>query len=127
MSRKSGSRFFETGHAGEMPVNTKIHLDPNGHDLTIERSQDVEDILARNKAFRAHEQTSEWGRHIASIPCVILEKWLNEEAARGNATIRWGSREFDALVARKLRDPDWAYLRTDKPALMMGWAKQQGN
>jgi hypothetical protein len=105
-------------------VKTSIHLDPNGRDLTIERAQDVEDILARNKALRAEQQASEWGRHIASIPCVILEKWLNEEAARGNPTIRWGSREFDALVAKKLRDPDWAYLRTDKSALMMGWERK---
>jgi len=108
-----------------MTVSTRIHLDPNGRDLVIECTQDVEDILARNNALRGQEQRSEWGRHIASIPCVILEKWLNEEAARGNTTIRWGSREFDALIAMKLRDPDWAYLRTDKPALMMGWHREK--
>jgi len=106
-----------------MSVATRIHLDPNGRGLTIERVQDVEHILARNKALRAQEQRSDWGRHIASIPCVILERWLNEEAARGNQTLRWGSQEFDALIAKKLRDPDWAYLRTDRPALMAGWKK----
>jgi hypothetical protein len=105
----------------KMSISTRIHLDRNGRDLTIERTQDVADILARNKALRAQQQTSDWGRHIASIPCVILEKWLNEEAARGNPTMRWGSREFDALVAKKLRDPDWAYLRTDKTSLTVGW------
>ena len=107
-----------------MSVETRFHLEPNGRDLTIERVQDVEEILARNKILRAQEQRSDWGRHIASIPCVILEKWLNEEAARGNSAIRWGSPEFDALVAKKLRDPDWAYLRTDKPTPMLGWDKQ---
>jgi hypothetical protein len=106
-------------------IETRIHLDQNGWDLTVERVQDVEDILARNKTLRGEQQRSEWGRHIASIPCVVLERWLNEEATRGNQTIRWGSREFDALVARKLRDPDWAYLRTDKPALMVGWGKKE--
>lgn len=109
-----------------MSVATRLCLDPNGRDLTVERVQDVEDILARNKALRTQEQRSDWGRHLASIPCVILERWLNEEASRGNRTIRWGSQEFDALVAKKLRDPDWAYLRTDKPALTVGW-KKQGN
>jgi hypothetical protein len=107
-----------------MPTETRIHLDSNGRALTVERIQDVEDILARNKVFRAEDQCSDWGRHIASIPCVILECWLNEEAARGNQTIRWGSKEFDALIARKLRDPDWAYLRTDKPTLIVGWEKR---
>lgn len=105
-----------------MSVHTRFRLDPNGRDLTVERVQDVEDILARNKALRGEVQTSDWGRHVASIPCVILERWLNEEASRGNQTIRWGSREFDALIARKLRDPDWAHLRTDKPGLILGWS-----
>jgi hypothetical protein len=104
-----------------MAVETRFHLDSGGQDIAIERVQDVEDILARNRELRAQEQRSDWGRHIASIPCVILERWLNDEAARGNQAIRWGSKEFDALVARKLRDPDWAYLRTDKPALTVGW------
>ena len=106
-----------------MSIDTRYHLDANGRDLTVERIQDVADILARNKALRSEEQRSDWGRHIASIPCVILERWLNEEASRGNQTVRWGSREFDALVARKLRDPEWAYLRTDKPALMVGFRR----
>ena len=107
-----------------MTIETRFHLDPNGRDLSVERVQDVEDILAHNKVLRAQQQVSDWGRHIASIPCVILERWLNEEAARGNRTIRWGSKEFDALIAKKLRDPDWAHLRTDKPAFMIGWKKQ---
>jgi hypothetical protein len=106
-----------------MAVETRFHLDRGGQDIAIERVQDVEDILARNRELRAQEQRSDWGRHIASIPCVILERWLNDEAARGNQTIRWGSKEFDALVARKLRDPDWAYLRTDKRALTVGWTR----
>jgi len=107
-----------------MSIETRFHRDPNGRDLTVERVQDVEAILARNKVLRARDQAGDWGRHIASIPCVILERWLNEEAVRGNQTIRWGSKEFDALIAKKLRDPDWAHLRTDKPALMIGWEKR---
>jgi len=45
---------------------------------------------------------------------VILVRWLNEEYARGNASLRMFTAELDQLIARKLRDPDWAYLRTDR-------------
>lgn len=75
--------------------------------------QDVEPILERNKQLRSMEQRSDWGRHIASIPNVTITQWLNEEYARGNVDLRLGSKEFDQLVAKKLRDPDYAYLRTD--------------
>lgn len=79
--------------------------------------QDVEPILERNKELRTMEQRSDWGRHIASIPNVTITQWLNEEYARGNVGIRFGSKEFDELVAKKLRDPDWKYLRTDCSAI----------
>lgn len=79
--------------------------------------QDVEPILERNKRLRTMEQRSDWGRHIASIPNVIITKWLNEAWACGNVDLRFGTKEFDELVARKLRDPDWAYLRTDCTAI----------
>ena len=41
---------------------------------------------------------------------MILLKWLNEEHARGNTGLRLFTQEFDELVAKKLADPDWAYL-----------------
>jgi hypothetical protein len=37
---------------------------------------------------------------------VILLRWLNEEYVRGNTQLRMFTREFDELVAKKLRDPD---------------------
>ena len=95
-------------------LQTRIHLDLNGRDITVERTQDVEDIIERNKALQTIEQRSDWGRHVASIPVVFLEKWLNEEWARGNTTIRLFDAEFNALLARKLRDPDYRFLRVDK-------------
>lgn len=76
--------------------------------------QDVEPILERNKALRSMPQKSDWGRHVASIPNVILTKWLNEEWARGNTTIHLFGEEMDRLIAKKLQDPEWAYLRVDK-------------
>ncbi len=86
-----------------------------GRALTINRVQDVEPIIEDNKRLQAEPQSRLSSfRHIARIPNVILEKWFNEELARGNVSLKWGGKEFDAIVARKLLDPDWAYLRVDR-------------
>ncbi len=91
---------------------TVVHLDVNG-DLHVLTTQNVEGILDHNKNLRNEAQRSDWGRHVASIPNVILTRWLNEEWARGNNTINLGGPEVEQLIERKLADPDWAYLRTD--------------
>lgn len=95
-------------------VETRLHLDRTEGKIIAERVQDVAPILDRNHALRGEAQRSDWGRHVASVPCVILERWLNEELERGNTSIRLFSAEMDALVARKLQDPDWKWLRADK-------------
>jgi hypothetical protein len=100
-------------------VQARIHRD--GGNVAIEHVQDVEPILERNKMLRGEEQRSDWGRHIASIPNVIYVKWLDEEHAKGNTSLRMFTVEFDEIVHKKLQDPEWAYLRTDKPALVSGW------
>lgn len=102
-------------------VQVRIHKDSNGKDLAVEHVQDVEPILERNHALRGMEQKSDWGRHVASIPNVIYIRWLDEEHRKGNANLRLFTPEFDEIVQKKLADPDWAHLRTDKPALITGW------
>jgi hypothetical protein len=104
-----------------MGLSIRPHLDRDGSRLVIEHVQDVAPILDWNSEARRDEQHSDWGRHIARIPNVIYVKWLNEEHARGNTGLRLFTPEFDAIVQQKLNDPDWAYLRTDKPALQGGW------
>ena len=99
----------------------KPHFDSNGQDLAVEHVQDIEDIMENNKVLRTMDQKSDWGRHIASIPNVIYLQWLNEEHDKGNTSLRMYSKEFDEIVHKKLNDPEWAYLRVDKPALIMGW------
>ena len=99
---------------GGLLMQTTLLRDRNDNRIIAYSEQDVEPILERNKALRSIEQKSDWGRHIASIPNVILVKWLNEEHARGNVSLRLFSAEFNRLIAKKLKDPDWAYLRTDK-------------
>lgn len=103
-------------------IQTRIILDSNGQDLAIEHVQDVEPILERNKYLRSQEQTNTDGlKEVAEIPCVTLMQWLNEEHARGNTSLQLLSPEFDLIIKKKLDDPDWAYLRTDRPALITGW------
>jgi len=92
-------------------MRTDILLDHTGT-VIASTTQDVEPILERNKLLQAEPQRSDWGRHVAQIPNVLLVQWLNEEHARGNTQLRMFTREFDELVARKLADPEWAYLKT---------------
>lgn len=99
-------------------METRFHFDQGN--MIVENVQDVGDILDNNRRLRSVEQKSDWGRHVASIPNVIMTRWLNEEWARGNTTIRLFGPEMDALVERKLKDPEWAFLRTDS-SHVQGW------
>jgi hypothetical protein len=92
-------------------VVTRVHLDRSDGVVHVERIQDVEPILERNKALQSIPQRSDWGRHIASIPNVILERWIHEE---GVNYLALPGEEFARLIRRKLKDPDWRHLRTDK-------------
>lgn len=103
-------------------LETRLLLDSNGNDLAIRHTQDVEPILEWNKVLRSEEQHNDWGRHVAEIPDVIYVRWLDEEHAKGNTNLRLFTPEFDAIVQKKLRDPDWFYLRTDRPRLQAGWS-----
>lgn len=100
----------------------RIHLDSNGKDLAIEHIQDVEAILERNAELRTQEQHSDWGRHVATIPNVVYVKWWDEQYRKGNTNLKLFSHEFDQIVRKKLQDPEWAFLRTDRPALQCGWS-----
>lgn len=97
-----------------MSAVTQLRLDRTEKLIIAETMQDVEPILERNKELRSIQQKSDWGRHVASIPNVIIAKWLNEAWASGNTQLRPFTKEFDELVTLKLKDPDWKYLRVDK-------------
>ena len=102
-------------------MERKLFVDEGEKTLTFVNVQDVEPILDLNKEQRSEDQHSDWGRRIARIPNSILLQWFYEEQAKGNLTLQMYTEEFDRIVARKLQDPDWAYLRTDKPKLQAGW------
>lgn len=88
--------------------------------ITVYSLDDVEPYLERNKVLRGIGQKSDWGRHIASIPNIVMVKWLNEQWQRGN-NIRYLSPEWNEVVAEKLKDPEWAYLRVDAPSHAVGF------
>lgn len=99
----------------------KLFVDSGARCLTFVNSQDVEPILDDNKELRSTDQHSDWGRHTHRIPNVILLQWFYDEHAKGNTTLKMYSAEWDQLVARKLQDPDYFYLRVEKPKLQMGF------
>ena len=86
----------------------------------VRYEDEVDPHLDRNAALRGNSQKSDWGKHVASIPNIIALKWLNEEWNRGH-DLKLFSKEWMEFVARKLRDPEWAYLRTDGPVNQIGW------
>lgn len=104
-------------------MQSKLWLDRNDKLIIAEKVQDVEPILEHNKALQSIEQRSDWGRHVASVPMVIIEKWLNEEYARGNTSLRFLGPGFDAWYEKKIKDPDNRAWRTDNPSnpFHLGW------
>ena len=90
-------------------IRTRVHRDAGERLVHFERVQDVEPIIERNKALQSEPQAGDF-RHIASIPNVILERWMNEE---GVNYLALPAEEFARLIRKKLADPDWRWLRTD--------------
>lgn len=91
-------------------INTGIDYDPVDDEAMIVHQQDCEPTLQLNKQLyndgtNGYGPTREW-RRIASIPNIILEKWLKEEGIR-----YWDSEDTPKLAA-KLDDPEWRFLRT---------------
>lgn len=98
-------------------IQTRFYRESDGG-FTIQSRQDVEPILDRNKELQNTEQRSDWGRHIASIPNIIIDKWSKDHGVNLMALPK---DEFARFVKRKLDDPDWKWLRTDqgRPANIM--------
>jgi hypothetical protein len=77
----------------------------------VRRIDDVEDVLENNKRLQNEAQNTKGGwHHIAEIPAIIIEKWINEDGVTYQEIMSPGG--FESIVKRKLRDPDWKWLRT---------------
>lgn len=90
-------------------IATRVHKHSDGEHLTFERVQDVEAILDRNKQLAndgdGYSKSREL-RRVASIPLVVIEKWLNEEG------INFFDPNCEAVIRRKLNSQEYQYLRT---------------
>lgn len=87
---------------------TDIRFNSDGS-CVVRAEQNVDGFLERNKALRGNTNRGYIGdgtfRRVASIPINIVHKWLQEG-------IDIFSGDQQAELARKLNDPDNAYLRT---------------
>jgi len=91
-----------------MNILTRFHPSDDGRTFTIQRHDpDVEPTLDWNKKLQNTPQTkTESFHHIASIPPIVIERWLIESG------LDYGSPEFTLFMRRKLRDRDWIFLKT---------------
>jgi hypothetical protein len=76
--------------------------------MTIETVQDVAPYLEKNRqqAISGTFDKKAPMRKMASIPLVIIEKWLREEG------LDVFNADHQTRLMRKLHDPAYAYLRT---------------
>ena len=95
---------------GENGIETNDYIDPNGG-MHVHRVQDIAPVLNANKAeYNSHGdlKSSRYGKgpmhKIASIPMIVVEKWLKEGFDIYTATPQ--------QIRRKLNDPEYKYLRT---------------
>jgi hypothetical protein len=89
--------------------------------VAVYSTDDVEPYLEQNKLLRSmHQPNTDGLKHVASVPNIIMVKWLNEAWQRGQ-NVRYLSPEWDDIVKTKLADPEWAYLRVDAPRHRVGY------
>jgi len=89
------------------------HVDRITGALTIQRIQDVAPILDRNKALTTHDDgynKRRTMRRVASIPTVLVEKWLKEGIDVFNP-------DHAPALRRKLNDGEFMWLRTAEGSL----------
>ena len=80
----------------------------------IVNDQQCDRILANNKFDQGESRMPEGlgGRLLARIPVLIFHGWLQDD---GITTQTWGAmtkQDRRKYLARKLNDPDYAYLKT---------------
>jgi hypothetical protein len=89
---------------------TKLHLEDDN--LHVETKQDVQPILDLNKADRnansSRFRRSEEMEHVARIPMVVVEDWINRFGINAMAP----SEEDTIRITALLNSPDYAYLKT---------------
>ena len=98
-------------------IISQFHYDHDGDTTIIQRVQDVEPIIENNKRLRAEGRgysPSRELRRVASIPLVVVERWIQEDGVNFMAL---GPKEKSAYLRRKLNDPDNRAWRNSDGAL----------
>ena len=94
-----------------MSVTTRFIYDDDGNNPVwhVNTFQNVEPEVEFAKDIAKNQHKTDWGRLIGIIPNNILNKWIIEDEVNylGLSSEDWGR-----LIKRKLRDPDYAWLRT---------------
>lgn len=115
----------------EMKVLEEYQYDSDTGVITIKRTQDCTSLLSDNAEWRAGEQPwkkkeDRWIRY-ASIPNLVVELWMKEGINVYLAETDRNGVANDHLraVLKKLRDPDWKWLKTVD--MDMGDGTTEGN
>lgn len=106
-------RLFHT-ETNLLGVTRQYFCDDDGN-ISVNASQDLEPLLERNKSVandRGKRVTSDYANPVATIPPIILLKWMNEEG--WNAYDADKDPDVDRKLKQKLNDPEWRYLRTSE-------------
>lgn len=92
-------------------VTDFFEYDEQTDTTTISRHQDVTSILEDNKLLQNNEDYTKHGIknemwHYATIPLVLIEKWLNEDG------IDVFNKNHERKVFQKLNSPEYRFLKT---------------
>lgn len=95
----------------ETGVTDVFEYDPLTDTTTLSRQQDVETILEDNKLLQNNDDYWKHGvkndfAHYATIPLILIEKWLNEEG------LDVFNKNHEKRVFQKLNSPEYRYLKT---------------
>ena len=92
-------------------VKSDYYYDDGEDKLVLHTHGDVQGVIDANKAAQnawdGRFNPKKTFHHVASIPPEIALKWLHEEGY--NIYQREG---FEAIIKKKLNDPEWRYLKT---------------
>lgn len=91
-------------------TGTSTYFEGDGQGgYTLHTVADCEPVLDHNKALSGGGGREHWKGDVrleASIPNVILMKWLAEDG------IEWWTPEGQERIVRKVNDAEWRYLKT---------------
>lgn len=98
-------------------INTKRQFTHDGKIIT-KSSQDIGVILEANKRDQNDSDfnngyTPEGDmKHVARVPLVVWQHWWKDECKRRGKQIPIYGKEMQAVIRKKLNDPDNKFLRT---------------